>query len=107
MPQSAMQRNEKNASTARRMPQPLHDAEGAETEDQVYGLVSVLYHALQGAQACDQYIADAELAGDDDLASFFMDCRDEQKERAAVAKQLLVQHAEGDVDDDDDEDDEP
>ena len=43
------------------------------TTDVTYNLVSVLYHALQGAEAYDQYISDAEQKNDKDLAQFFRD----------------------------------
>jgi hypothetical protein len=106
MPQSAPQRNQKSAGRAP-APQPLPNTTTADTEDHVYGLVSVLYHALQGVQACEQYIADAERAEDDELVKFFEECRDEQNERASRAKRLLVQRAEDDVEEEeDDEDDE-
>jgi hypothetical protein len=68
----------------------MPDIDPAETQDHEYALVSVLYHALQGAQACEQYVDDAERAGDDELASFFQNCVQEQQQRAARAKQLLV-----------------
>jgi hypothetical protein len=92
MAQTATQRNQKPSGRALAA-QPLPDVSEAETEDQVYGLVSVLYHALQGVQACEQYVGDAERAGDEDLVKFFEECRDEQQQRAARAKQLLVQRA--------------
>lgn len=57
--------------------------------DESYNLVSVLYHALQGAETYTQYIADAERSGDDDLVEFFTGCREEEKERAQRAKMLL------------------
>ena len=57
--------------------------------DESYNLVSVLYHALQGAETYTQYVADAERAGDDDLVEFFTECREEEKERAQRAKMLL------------------
>ena len=41
------------------------------TRDEHFDLVSVLYHALQGADACGRYAADAEAAGDERLAAFF------------------------------------
>jgi hypothetical protein len=44
MPQTATQRNQKATPRA---PQPVGKTLEAETEDQVYGLVSVLYHSLQ------------------------------------------------------------
>src|ERR1041384_1765274 len=54
MPQTAPQKNRQ--SMARPIaPQPVPDLEPAETADHEYALVSVLYHSLQGAQACEQY----------------------------------------------------
>jgi hypothetical protein len=107
MPQSASQRNRQAATQPKANPQPMTELTPSSTEDQVYGLVSVLYHALQGAQACDQYIEDAEKAGDDALVKFFEECREQQNERAGRAKSLLVERAEEDEEDsDDDEDDE-
>ena len=113
MPQSASQRNRQ--AVERQKPAPEHLAKlTTDTEDDAYGLVSVLYHALQGAQACEQYVDDAERAGDDELVRFFEECRDQQNERATRAKQLLMDRADdGDRDaddeestDEDDEDDE-
>jgi hypothetical protein len=75
----------------------------ADTEDQVFGLVSVLYHSLQGAQACEQYTNDAERAGDEELVKFFEECRSAQNERAQRAKQLLVERTDEGTDEDDDD----
>lgn len=105
MPQTATQRNRKTDERAKGMPPAATQPDSADTEDSVYGLVSVLYHALQGAQACDQYIGDAERAGDDELVSFFTECREAQNQRASRAKQLLVDRTDDD-DSDDDSDDE-
>jgi hypothetical protein len=77
-------------------PQPLPDLDAAGTEDHEYALVSVLYHALQGAQACEQYVNDAERASDSELVRFFHDCIQEQQQRAARAKQLLAGRIETD-----------
>ncbi len=57
--------------------------------DEVYGLVSVLYHALQGATAYDRYVGDAQKAGDRELERFFRACRTEEHARARRAKTLL------------------
>ena len=103
MPQSASQRNRQAATQPKAKPEPLTDLAPSSTEDQVYGLVSVLYHALQGVQACEQYIEDAEKANDDALVTFFEECRDQQNERASRAKALLVERADADSDDDDEE----
>ena len=40
------------------------------TGDTVYDLVSIIYHALQGAETYGMYIADAEEVGDAELARF-------------------------------------
>jgi hypothetical protein len=103
MPQTAPQRNRKTEERALGMSRTATQPDFADTEDSVYGLVSVLYHALQGAQACDQYINDAERAGDDELVSFFTECREAQNQRAQRAKQLLVDRTDDDDSEDDDE----
>jgi rubrerythrin len=61
------------------------------TTDVTYNLVSILYHALQGAETYDQYISDAEQRNDKDLAQFFRDTKEENQRRANRAKQLLAQ----------------
>jgi rubrerythrin len=65
------------------------------TSDVTYDLVSILYHALQGAETYDQYIKDAEHGGDSELAKFFQDTKEENSRRAERAKQLLVKHLSG------------
>lgn len=60
------------------------------TADETYGIVSVLYHALQGAQTYGQYIADAERAGNEELVEFFKECQSQENERARRAKTLLA-----------------
>ena len=61
------------------------------TQDVEYNLISIAYHALQGAETYDQYIQDAEQGGNRDLAQFFRDVKEENKRRADRAKQLLGQ----------------
>jgi hypothetical protein len=58
--------------------------------DETYGLISVIYHSLQGAETCGQYIADARRAGNDELARFFEQSRDEQNRRALLGRRLLA-----------------
>jgi hypothetical protein len=58
--------------------------------DEVYGLVSVLYHALEGTVAYDRYVGDAQRAGDAELERFFRACRNEEQARARRAKALLT-----------------
>jgi hypothetical protein len=60
------------------------------TGDTVYDLVSIIYHALQGAETYGMYIADAEEVGDAELAKFFKEVQEEERRRANRAKQLLA-----------------
>ena len=57
--------------------------------DTVYNLTSVFYHAAQGGQVYDKYIEDAEGEGDQELAEFFREVRDQDAQRAQKAKNLL------------------
>ena len=59
------------------------------TRDEHYNLVSVLYHALNGADTCDHYAMDAQAAGDERLAGFFRETQDIQTQVAERAKELL------------------
>lgn len=59
------------------------------TRDEHYNLVSVLYHALHGADNCDHYALDAEAAGDERLAAFFREAQGGQMLLAERAKELL------------------
>lgn len=60
------------------------------TRDEHYDLVSVLYHASHGAWNYDEYIRDAEQRGDEELAGFFREVRDQNKQRSERAKELLA-----------------
>jgi hypothetical protein len=66
------------------------DTGTAET-DENYDLVSILYHCLKAADACTQYIADAEDAADDELAEFFENARLLQNRLAREARELLAE----------------
>ena len=74
----------------RSLPRTEHDTGTAET-DENYDLVSVLYHCLKAADACSQYVADAEDAGDEDLVEFFENTRKAQNQLAGEARALLAQ----------------
>ncbi len=85
---------------------PVQMASGSVEADETYGLVSVLYHALQGAETYTGYIADAERAGEMEIAEFFRECQEQENRRALRAKQLLAVQLE-DIEDetyDEDED---
>ena len=54
------------------------------TRDEHYNLISVLYHALHGAENCAIYMADAEATDRGELAAFF---REAQAMHATLAEQ--------------------
>jgi hypothetical protein len=62
------------------------------TRDITYNLISVVYHALQGAETTALYIGDAEQEGNQELAQFFREAKEEYESRAERAKQLLTTH---------------
>jgi hypothetical protein len=59
------------------------------TKDEHYNLISVLYHALHGADNCDHYALDAEATGDERLAAFFREAQAAQVQIAERGKELL------------------
>ena len=59
------------------------------TRDEHYNLISVLYHALHGAENCDRYASDAEITGDERLAAFFREAQGMQTQLAERAKEML------------------
>ena len=61
------------------------------TRDTTYDLISVIYHALQGADIYHTYTRDAETAGDAELATFFREVQQQHQQLAARAKDLLGQ----------------
>jgi hypothetical protein len=58
------------------------------TRDETYDVISIVYHALQGAENCDIYAEDAE---DDQLRRFFQQAADQQRQLAEQGKQVLAQ----------------
>jgi hypothetical protein len=61
------------------------------TRDVTFNLVSIMYHALQGAETIDQYVGDADQGGsNDDLAQFFQETKEEYSRRADRTKELLA-----------------
>jgi len=59
------------------------------TADQTYDVISVVYHALNGAETYEQYGRDAEESGDDELVGFFRSAHDRLCEIAEEGKALL------------------
>lgn len=60
------------------------------TEDKNYDLISVLYHALEGASTYEKYYQDAQQAGDQELAQFFQEVVQQTRKSADRAKELLA-----------------
>ncbi len=59
------------------------------TRDEHYDLISVLYHALHGAENCTIYALDAEATGEAELSGFFREAGIVQARLAERAKGLL------------------
>lgn len=75
--------------------------------DDTYGLVSVMYNALQGAETIGRYIEDARAADNEELVLFFEECKGRQNEMAMKAKRLLADQLDESIgEEDDDEEDE-
>jgi len=65
-------------------------AQPTSERDENYDLISVLYHALQGAETIGRYLDDAQEARDEALGSFLDETRDEYNNRADTARELLA-----------------
>ena len=57
------------------------------TDDVVYDLVSVQYHALNGSQLYDKFVTDAE--GHEDVQNFFRQCAEDDARRANQCHELI------------------
>jgi rubrerythrin len=60
------------------------------TPDPIYDLISVAYHALQGAETYEQYARDAQQQGDQEAADYFRRTQQQCKQSADEAQQLLA-----------------
>ena len=63
-------------------------SEDTGTRDDTYDVISVVYHALQGAENCEIYAEDAE---NEQLRSFFQQAFEQQRKLADQGKQVLMQ----------------
>ncbi len=61
------------------------------TSDPLYNVVSVYYHALKAAADAQQYIQDAQQAGDQQLVQFFQQSQQNARQAAEQAKTTLQQ----------------
>jgi len=99
--QTSKSANDKNKSS-RRSASEASESETGE-RDETYNLISVLYHALQGAETIRQYQQDTEQSGDEQLSQFFEETRQGYTEFAQQAKRLLAERIEDEDADDDEE----
>jgi rubrerythrin len=66
-----------------------NEEKATNTSNAYFNLVSVLYHALEGARTYAIYVRDAQNAGDQEMAQFFSQRQQEEVNCADRAKQLL------------------
>ena len=69
----------------------MSTTESTGTRDVTYNLISLIYHALQGAETSLIYEQDAENSGDRAAAALFHDAHQSYREFADRAKTLLGQ----------------
>lgn len=86
------QQNTPAPDVARLQPSATTEIERLTGERDVsYDLISVIYHALQGAESCARFAKDALARKDERLAQFFEEVQGSHVEVAQEAKQLLIE----------------
>ena len=68
--------------------QNQNQSQSTGTRNETYDVISVMYHALQGAENCEIYADDAE---NEQLRSFFQQAYEQQRQLAEQGKQVLMQ----------------
>jgi rubrerythrin len=69
----------------------VSEERGTGTSNVVYNLVSIIYHALQGAETYETYVRDAEQSNDSAAADLFREAQQQNKKIADRAEQLLAE----------------
>ena len=69
----------------------MSSTETTGTRDVTYDLISVIYHALQGAETYQMYEQDAQQAGDREAEALFHEAHQSSRQWADRAKSLLGQ----------------
>lgn len=64
---------------------------GQAMDDKDYNLLSVVYHASQGAETIEKYLDDARQAGDTEVRQFLETVHDQYVQLAQQGRQLLKQ----------------
>ena len=68
---------------------PQTQTAGSPLDNLRYDLISTIYHAHKSASSIDQYIQDANQAGNNDAAQFFQSLAQDDLQRAQRAQELL------------------
>jgi hypothetical protein len=66
----------------------MSDQQATGTSDPTYNLISVVYHALQGAETIQDYLDDG--GSDEELLNYFRQVQQGYRRAAEMGKQLLV-----------------
>ena len=69
----------------------MSSTESTGTRDVTYDLISVIYHALQGAETYQMYEQDAQQEGDREAEALFHEAHQSSRQWADRAKSLLGQ----------------
>ena len=69
----------------------MSSTETTGTRDVTYDLISVIYHALQGAETYQMYEQDAQQVGDREAEALFHEAHQSSRQWADRAKSLLGQ----------------
>ena len=72
----------------------MSDQQATGTSDPTYNVISVVYHALQGAETIQKYLDDA--GTEQELRDYFSQVQTGYRRAADMGKQLLVQRIEHD-----------
>jgi len=72
--------------------QRMSDQQATGTPDPIYDIISVVYHALQGAETIQKYLDDAST--EDELRTYFQQVQQGYRRAADMGKQLLAQRIE-------------
>ena len=70
----------------------MSDQQATGTSDPTYNVISVVYHALQGAETIQKYLDEGNT--DEDLKTYFQQVQQGYRRAAEMGKQLLVQRIE-------------
>lgn len=72
----------------------MNDEQATGTPDPTYNVISVVYHALQGAETIQKYLDDEGV--DEDLKTYFGQVQQGYRRAADMGKQLMVQRIDHD-----------